>query len=399
MSDGALTLTGEIRKGFRSLPNGNTLGFWSQQNGVVMQEWQGRDGTGDLLTQETYDFDRYAQYRADHPDLKLPDFSPPKSGNTIGKVVGEPSVTLPTITVTANPPPKPETPAEGGFWGAVGGWVHGGLDAAGLIPGLGAVPDLLNAGIYAVEGDYVNAGISAVAAIPVVGDAALAGKYAAKGGKLALKESEKLAAKEAEKLAAKEAEEKAAKEAAEKTSKKTEKEAAKEGEDGAKSEGKDNLKCGDSGTYGDLLKQSGGNKFDRDHVPSKAALKQTAADLIDEMGIVLTDAQRKTLFGTKTSPGLIAKEGEASAIDKLDHSGVSRTYGNRNSETQIADDAKDLQKAAGKDTKEIMDNATQWGEKCREKYEKWAEKILKKTHEEYRNDLLKLIKQVISKGK
>ena len=84
---------------------------------------------------------------------------------------------------------------------------------------LGAVPDLLNAGVYAAEGNYVQAGISAVAAIPVAGDAVAAGNIGVKVGSKAARElaeaAEKKAAKElaeaAEKKAAKEAEEAAAK--------------------------------------------------------------------------------------------------------------------------------------------------------------------------------------------
>lgn len=72
---------------------------------------------------------------------------------------------------------------------------HTTLDAAGLVPGLGAVPDLINAGWYAAEGDKVNAALSAAAAVPFVGDGAMLVKYGAK----AVKGVEKLA--EAEKLA------------------------------------------------------------------------------------------------------------------------------------------------------------------------------------------------------
>ncbi|MBV9789708.1 MAG: WXG100 family type VII secretion target, partial [Chloroflexi bacterium] len=49
--------------------------------------------------------------------------------------------------------------------------VHGALDVAGFVPGLGAVPDLINAGIYAIEGDLGNAAMSGVAAVPIIGDA------------------------------------------------------------------------------------------------------------------------------------------------------------------------------------------------------------------------------------
>ncbi len=68
--------------------------------------------------------------------------------------------------------------------------IHGVLDVAGFIPGLGAVADLANAGLYAAEGDYLNAGLSLVSAIPGIGDTvALAKKSvnAIKGGLKSLK--------------------------------------------------------------------------------------------------------------------------------------------------------------------------------------------------------------------
>ncbi len=66
--------------------------------------------------------------------------------------------------------------------------VHGALDIAGFIPVLGAVPDGINALIYVAEGDWVNAGISAFAMIPAIGDGA---KAAVMGGKAAVKISAK----------------------------------------------------------------------------------------------------------------------------------------------------------------------------------------------------------------
>ena len=55
------------------------------------------------------------------------------------------------------------------------------LDFAGFIPGVGAVPDLLNAAIYAARGDMANAGMSVLAAVPGIGDAAAGAKIAKKG--------------------------------------------------------------------------------------------------------------------------------------------------------------------------------------------------------------------------
>ncbi|PWU06494.1 MAG: hypothetical protein C5B43_01735 [Verrucomicrobia bacterium] len=51
-----------------------------------------------------------------------------------------------------------------------------GLDVAGMVPGLGIVPDFINAGVHTLRGQYVEAGISVGAAIPIIGDIAKAVK-------------------------------------------------------------------------------------------------------------------------------------------------------------------------------------------------------------------------------
>lgn len=61
------------------------------------------------------------------------------------------------------------------------------LDAAGMVPVLGAVPDLINASISVLRGDWVGAGLSIVAAVPGVGDVAGGAKIAYKGAKIATK--------------------------------------------------------------------------------------------------------------------------------------------------------------------------------------------------------------------
>lgn len=68
--------------------------------------------------------------------------------------------------------------------------VHAGLDLAGFIPVLGAIPDGINAGIYVVDGDWANAGLSLVAAIPAWGDGV---KLVTIAGKSTLKVSAKAA--------------------------------------------------------------------------------------------------------------------------------------------------------------------------------------------------------------
>lgn len=59
-------------------------------------------------------------------------------------------------------------------------WLHGSLDLAGLIPGLGEVFDGANAVIYATQGEWMNAALSTISMVPEIGD--LFGK----GGKIVL---------------------------------------------------------------------------------------------------------------------------------------------------------------------------------------------------------------------
>ncbi|MBC9731202.1 hypothetical protein H8R17_43140, partial [Streptomyces sp. TRM68367] len=76
------------------------------------------------------------------------------------------------------------------------GWLsdlgHTALDAAGMIPVVGAVADVANGAWYAAEGDYLDAGISFAGAIPVIGDAALGARMAVKGAKYAAEGAEAL---------------------------------------------------------------------------------------------------------------------------------------------------------------------------------------------------------------
>jgi hypothetical protein len=136
-------------------------------------------------------------------------------GNTQGRVVGEQGST-PGPAATANPTVKPETVAEASTQVLDG--LQTGLDVAGLIPGVGEIADLANAGISALRGDWVGAGLSLASAIPFAGWGATAAKAGRKVAK-ASGEAGAKAAKEAAERAAKEAAEKAEKEAAEKAAK------------------------------------------------------------------------------------------------------------------------------------------------------------------------------------
>jgi hypothetical protein len=67
--------------------------------------------------------------------------------------------------------------------------LHSALDVAGMLPFLGAFPDAINAGIYAIEGEWGKAGLSALAAIPVFGDAPKGASLIYKRGKEAVQVS------------------------------------------------------------------------------------------------------------------------------------------------------------------------------------------------------------------
>jgi len=98
------------------------------------------------------------------------------------------------------------------------------LDAAGLIPGLGEIADGLNGLIYLGEGRYVEASISAIAMIPILGDLGKVGKWGLTIGKEVLEEAAEKIAKEA----AEELIEKIAKETLEEVAEKVLKETGEE---------------------------------------------------------------------------------------------------------------------------------------------------------------------------
>ncbi len=72
---------------------------------------------------------------------------------------------------------------------------HLALDAAGMVPVVGAAPDITNAGWYAAEGRAVEAALSAVSAVPGPGDVVGAGVLGGRAvGKVAMRELDRTAA-------------------------------------------------------------------------------------------------------------------------------------------------------------------------------------------------------------
>jgi hypothetical protein len=66
--------------------------------------------------------------------------------------------------------------------------LHTALDGLGLIPGLGIFPDAINAGIYVIEGDWFNAGISMVGMVEGIGQGATATRLGIKVSRKAVVE-------------------------------------------------------------------------------------------------------------------------------------------------------------------------------------------------------------------
>jgi hypothetical protein len=145
----------------------------------------------------------------------------------------------------------------------------------------------------------------------------------------------------------------------------------------------DELECGEIGEYGDQKKRTGGGKYHRDHIPSKAALKERAREL--NGGKALSDAQAAAIDN-----GALSVVIPASA-----HREVSPTYGGRNA-GKIGSDSKGLQAAAKRDTAEMKKELDKHADAdCVKKYEEAAEKIDKMTdadYDKFLNNILKTVK-------
>jgi RHS repeat-associated protein len=98
------------------------------------------------------------------------------TGQTVGKAVNLPAAGL---AGAKNEAAEPETGPELDGWDALQML----LDLGGMIPGLGAVSDLLNAAVSAFRGDFWGAALSLFSAIPAVGDAAGLAKIIKNGDK------------------------------------------------------------------------------------------------------------------------------------------------------------------------------------------------------------------------
>lgn len=153
---------------FGSDPQGHPL-----HNSMTMDEQSYEQLRKDLFTQEI---------------ATMPPFSSFKSGNTLGRVVGEtPTAVVPASQ--ANPPIESDNSAETDTGEKVLDGIQLGLDLIGLVPILGIPADIVNAGISVIRGDYAGAVLSVLGIIPIAGDGL-------KGGVLIGKSAKKFGARE-----------------------------------------------------------------------------------------------------------------------------------------------------------------------------------------------------------
>lgn len=284
------------------------------------------------------------------------------NGNTLGRVNGE----TPPMGKTAdgsNADVDSETPAEGVTGEQVLDGIQLGLDIVGLIPVVGEIADVANAGISLSRGDYAGAALSLLSAIPFVGYLGTAGKVGRYGTKAAAEASAKAANQ-----MAKRANDKTANEIVEnissKATNKKNKNRKKRVPPGGKSKGRKKLKCGEYGKYGDLKRKNGKGKYDRDHIPSKAALKARAEALKGEK---LTKAEAQA----------IERWGNSIAVPRQAHIDISPTYGQTSA--NAARDAKDLAGSARRDVEAMLERIDEYDADggCKKAYIQAAKRVLK----------------------
>ncbi|HUB15129.1 MAG TPA: hypothetical protein VMB34_24485 [Acetobacteraceae bacterium] len=143
--------------------------------------------------------------------------------------------------------------------------------------------------------------------------------------------------------------------------------------------GADTLQCGEVGTYADLKKKKGKPKgsMSRDHIPSKAALKEYARNILKKVGKKLSPAQARA----------IEDLGLCVVVPSSAHRGVSPTYGGRNTVEKIQEQGKDgnsLKQACKDDTDKMLANSDKLGDaKCKKAYMAAADKLNSRTAADY----------------
>jgi hypothetical protein len=213
----------------RKLPNGPDRMFvQTDGTGKVLVDFaSGTDEWGKSLTlsEEQYEALRQEAFHKELADLEdIPTYTQlyassknsgsttTPNGNTLGRVSGETSASGDAAEYS-NPEVESETPAEGITGDEILDGLQLGLDIVGLIPVVGEIADVANAGISLARGDYAGAALSLLSAVPFAGYLGTAGKISRHGAK-AVAEASVKTSREAVERTAREAAQKRAKEAA-----------------------------------------------------------------------------------------------------------------------------------------------------------------------------------------
>lgn len=140
------------------------------------------------------------------------------------------------------------------------------------------------------------------------------------------------------------------------------------------------LKCGEVGTYAELNKKRAKPKFERDHVPSHAAMNKAA-----QSSPRMRNASKAV---RKCVKAYVKDKALTVAIPKSVHRGFSRTCGSRNTATQISSDSKDLGGAAKKDLDRIQAHLDSKESPCAKAYSEAAKQVKEQDHKKLINDAI-----------
>ena len=147
---------------------------------------------------------------------------------------------------------------------------------------------------------------------------------------------------------------------------------------------KKKMKCGEYGKYGKLKQKTGEGKLDRDHIPSKAALKAKAEEI---KGAPLSKAEKTA----------IDNAADTIAIPRQAHIDVSPTHGQTLAEA--ANDANDLAGSARRDVEAMLKKIDEYDADggCKKAYQKSAKRVLKKSNADFDKWLVDTMKNANKK--
>ncbi|MBK4991364.1 DNA/RNA non-specific endonuclease [Pseudomonas sp. S36] len=184
---------------------------------LVLDETQYEALRHEAFRRELADLEDIPTYRELYPSSRSGGATTTPNGNTLGRVNGETPASAKAAN-DANPEVESESPAEGLTGDEILDGIQLGLDIFGLIPVVGEIADVANAGISLARGDYAGAALSLLSAIPLVGYAGTAGKVVRHTAKATAEASAKTA-KEIAERSAKETAERTAREGSEQVTK------------------------------------------------------------------------------------------------------------------------------------------------------------------------------------